>query len=115
MAAAIALLSIGICAWCDTRAQLERVGEQYTTIAVPSSPENFKQLIFWEEGSGDPTPLTRQERKYPGLLAEDLRGFLTAHVAGCGTLSCYDVGEYRESDFDEIGRASRRERVWTYV
>ncbi len=105
MAAAIALLSIGICAWCDTRAQLERVGEQYTTIAVPSSPENFKQLIFWEEGSGDPTPLTRQERKYPGLLAEDLRGFLTAHVAGCGTLSCYDVGEYRESDFDVYGAA----------
>ncbi len=105
MAAAIALLSIGISAWCDTRAQLERVGEQYTTIAVPSSPENFKQLIFWEEGSDDPTPLTRQERKYPGLLAEDLRGFLTAHVAGCGTLSCYDVGEYRESDFDVYGAA----------
>mgnify|MGYP002701702117 FL=1 len=105
MAAAIALLSIGICAWCDTRAQLERVGEQYTTIAVPGSPENFKQLIFWEEGSDDPTPLTRQERKYPGLLAEDLRGFLTAHVAGCGTLSCYDVGEYRESDFDVYGAA----------
>ena len=105
MAAAVALLSIGICAWWEIRAQLERVGEQYTTIAVPSSPENFKQLIFWEEGSGDPTPLTRQERKYPGLLAEDLRGFLTAHVAGCGTLSCYDVGEYRESDFDVYGAA----------
>ena len=79
MAAAIALLSIGISAWRETRAQLERVGERYTTIAVPS-PENFRKSILREEGADDLTPLTQQKRKYPGLLAEEFRGFLTAHV-----------------------------------
>lgn len=104
MAAAIALLSIGISAWRETRAQLERVGERYTTIAVPS-PENFRKSILREEGADDLTPLTQQKRKYPGLLAEEFRGFLTAHVAGCETLSCYDVGEYRSADFDVYGAA----------
>ena len=104
MAAAIALLSIGISAWRETRAQLERVGERYTTIAVPS-PENFRKSILREEGADDLTPLTQQKRKYPGLLAEEFRGFLTAHVAGCETLSCYDVGEYRSEEFDVYGAA----------
>lgn len=104
MAAAVALLSIGICAWRETYAQLERVGAQYTTIAVPN-PYTFTPAILWREGDKTWLPLTRQERKYPGLLAEDLRGFLVAHVAGCGTLSCYDVGEYRSADFDVYGAA----------
>ena len=104
MAAAVALLSIGICAWWEIRAQLERVGEQYTTIAVPN-PYTFTPAILWREGDKTWLPLTRQERKYPGLLAEDLRGFLTARVAGCGALSCYDVGEYRSADFDVYGAA----------
>ncbi len=104
MAAAVALLSIGICAWWEIRAQLERVGEQYTTIAVPN-PYTFTPAILWREGDKTWLPLTRQERKYPGLLTEDLRGFLTARVAGCGALSCYDVGEYRNAEFDVYGAA----------
>ena len=104
MAAAIALLSIGISARRETRAQLERVGEQYTTIAVPH-PDVFRMTIFWEDGSQTRLPLTQQKRKYPGLLAEEYRGFLTAHVAGCETLSSYDVGEYRSEEFDVYGAA----------
>ena len=63
MAAAVALLSIGICAWRETYAQLERVGAQYTTIAVPN-PYTFTPAILWREGDKTWLPLTRQERKY---------------------------------------------------
>lgn len=104
LAAAIALLSIGFSAWYGTRAQLEQVGGRYTTIAVPV-PENFRTSIFYKNGSDVMIPLTQQEQGYPGLLAEDFRGFLTAHVAGCSTLSCYDVGVYKNADFDVYGTA----------
>lgn len=104
LAAAIALLSIGFSAWYGTRAQLEQVGGRYTTIAVPV-PGKFRTYIFNEDSAGVLKPLTEHKQNYPGLLAEDFRGFLTAHVAGCSTLSCYDVGVYKNADFDVYGTA----------
>lgn len=107
LAVSIAFFSIGCCAWRGIGAQLERVGEQYTTIAV-SSPNSYIHPIFCEDNNlGITIPLTQQKREYPGLLGEDLRGFLTAHVAGCSTLSCYEPGVSGMylCDFDAYGTA----------
>lgn len=103
MAIAIAFCSIGFAAWSGARAQLKQVDGQYTTIAVPRGD------IFWTglllEGE-QRTSLTQQtERNYPGLLADDCRGFLTAHVSGCNSLSAYERNNYSSADFDVYGNS----------
>ncbi len=103
MAIAIAFSSIGFAAWSGARAQLKQVDGQYTTIAVPRGDVSWTGLLY--EG-GQLTPLTQQtERNYPGLLADDCRGFLTAHVSGCDSLSAYERNNYSSADFDVYGNS----------
>lgn len=103
LAVAIAFCAIGFAAWCAANAQRQQVDAQYTTIAVPRGDISWTGLLY--EGE-QPVSLTRQtERKYPGLLADDCRGFLTAHVAGCDSLSAYERDNYSSADFDTYGNS----------
>ncbi|MGM9641310.1 MAG: hypothetical protein ACI3V3_08080 [Faecousia sp.] len=103
LAAAIAFCAIGFAAWSGARAQLMQVDGQYTTIAVPRGDMYWTGLLYEE---GQLTPLTQQtERNYPGLLADDRRGFLTAHVSGCDSLSAYERNHYGSADFDTYGNS----------
>lgn len=103
LATAIAFCAIGFAAWSGARAQLTQVDGQYTTIAVPRGDMHWTGLLYEEEQL---TPLTQQtERNYPGLLADDRRGFLTAHVSGCDSLSAYERNYYGSADFDAYGNS----------
>lgn len=103
MAVAIAFCAIGFAAWSGARAQLQQVDAQYITIAVPRGDTLWTGLLY--EGKLL-TPLTQQtERSYPGLLADDCRGFLTAHVSGCDSLSAYEGNHYSSADFDAYGNS----------
>ena len=103
MAVAIAFCAIGFAAWSGARAQFKQVDAQYTTIAVPRGDAFWTGLLYEKKQL---TPLTLQtERNYPGLLADDRRGFLMAHVSGCDSLSAYEQNNYSSADFDAYGNS----------
>ena len=99
LAAVIAFLSIGFSALTAVRMQIRGVSGQYTTIAVPveGSPWRF---AFSQEGSTAPVPLLQQTPRLPGLLAEDRRAFLNAHVKGCTSVSAYEKDEFSNYSYD---------------
>ncbi len=99
MAAVIAFLSIGFSALTAVRRQIRGVSGQYTTIAVPveGSPWRF---AFSQEGSTAPVPLLQQTPRLLGLLAEDRRAFLNAHVKGCTSVSAYEKDEFSNYSYD---------------
>lgn len=103
LAIATAFCAIGFTAWSGAKSQLNQVNSQYTTIAVPRGDVFWMGLLYEE---GQVQPLAQQTRQnYPGLLADDCRGFLTAHVSGCDSLSAYERNNYSSSDFDTYGNS----------
>lgn len=100
LAAAIAFCTIGFAAWSGANAQLREMDAQYTTIAVPRGDVYWTGLLYKEN---EWTPLAQQN--VPGLLADDCRGFLTAHVDGCDSLSAYELNHYESADFDVYGNS----------
>ncbi len=100
LTAAIAACTIGFAAWSGATAQLGEMDAQYTTIAVPRGDVYWTGLLYQEN---EWTPLAQQN--YPGLLADDCRGFLTAHVDGCDSLSAYELDHYESADFDVYGNS----------
>lgn len=103
LAIATAFCAIGFTALSGAKAQLNQVDSQYTTIAVPSGDIFWTGLLYEE---GKPQPLAQQTKQsYPGLLADDCRGFLAAHVSGCDSLSAYERNNYSTSDFDAYGNS----------
>lgn len=97
LALAAAFQGVGFSAWYGAQKQLQRVDGQYTTVAIPKD-DTFWSSIF-HDGHGNSTPLTQQGKAYPGLLTEDLRCMLSAHVEGCRDLSTFDAG-VDEQNFD---------------
>ena len=103
LASAAAFCSIGVTAWSGVKSQLKQVDSQYTTIAGPRGDTFWTGLLYEEDQL---RPLARQTRQsYPGLLAEDCRGFLAAHVSGCESLSAYELNNFGSSDFDTYGNS----------
>ena len=103
LAAVIAFLSIGFSALTAVRRQIRGVSGQYTTIAVPveGSPWRF---AFSQEDSTAPVPLLQQTPRLPGLLAEDRRALLNAHVKGCTSVSAYEKDEFSNYSYDFFSR-----------
>jgi hypothetical protein len=104
LAVGMAFCSIGTAAWLTTGSQIADMKKQYTTVAVPAgqSGNGFSSVnsLFGVMSEEMWTPLTEQEdRRYPGLLAEDVRGFLMAHVSGCESVSPYE--RYEPEDYTE--------------
>lgn len=86
LAIGVAFCSIGASAWLTTRSQIADMKKRYTTVAVPAGQSGnvFSSVnsLFGVTTEEMWTPLTEQEdHQYPGLLAEDVRGFLMAHVS----------------------------------
>lgn len=103
LAIATAFCAIGFTALSGAKVQLNQVDSQYTTIAVPREDMPWTGLLGEE---GQLQPLAQQKKhKYPGILADDCRGFLTAHVSGCDSLSSYERNNYSTSDFDTYGNS----------
>ncbi|MGM9553236.1 MAG: hypothetical protein ACI3V2_02945 [Faecousia sp.] len=103
LSAAVAVSSIGVAAWWGANVQREQVNAQYTTIAVPRGDVFWTGLLY---ENNTPTPFSCQtERDYPGLMADDCRGFLAAHVEGCETLSAYELDNFGSPDFDAYGNS----------
>lgn len=103
LAIATAFCAIGFTALSGAKAQLNQVDSQYTTIAVPRGDILWEGLLYEE---GQIRPLAQQTKQsYSGLLADDCRGFLTAHVSGCDSLSAYERNNYSSPDFDTYGNS----------
>ncbi|MGN1306344.1 MAG: hypothetical protein ACI4V3_01590 [Faecousia sp.] len=103
LSAAVAVSSIGVAAWWGANVQREQVNAQYTTIAVPRGDVFWTGLLY---ENNMPTPFSCQtERDYPGLMADDCRGFLAAHVEGCESLSAYELDNFGSPDFDAYGNS----------
>ena len=103
LAAVIAFLSIGFSALTAVRRQIRGVSGQYTTIAVPveGSPWRF---AFSQEDSTAPVPRLQQTPRLPGLLSEDRRALLNAHVKGCTSVSAYEKDEFSNYSYDFFSR-----------
>lgn len=108
LAVGMAFGSIGLAAWVTAWKQLVDMEDNYTTVAIPVGNEeegnyggtmyNFENLLYVE---GEKTLLTEQkEHEYPGVLAEDMRGFLAARVSGCESVSPYERDCLSSSLFD---------------
>lgn len=102
LAIGVAFCSIGVSAWLTTRSQIADMKKRYMTVAVPAGQSGnvFSSVnsLFGVTTEERWTPLTEQEdHQYPGLLAEDVRGFLMAHVSGCESVSPYE--HYEPEDY----------------
>lgn len=102
----MAFCAIGTASWIVAQEQIADMEDQYTTVAVPagSSGDSFSGIngLFGVWSKEQWTPLVEQEEHdYPGLLAEDVRGFLTARVSGCKSVSPYE--RYKPKDYDRDG------------
>lgn len=103
LAAVIAFQSIGLASLTAVRRQIAAVSGQYTTIAVPKDGRPC-MLLLDENDDGKSIPLTQQKTTYPGLLSEDRRGILNAHVTGCLSVSCYERGILSNEAYDMYSR-----------
>ena len=91
LAAVVAFQAIGFSSLIAVRDQINAVSGRYTTIAVPRFDTVWVSVL--SEGDGaEEVSLLRQKTKYPGLLSEDRRVPLAAHVTGCAPVSAYERG-----------------------
>lgn len=102
LAAVVAFQAISFSSLIAVRKQIDAVNGQYTTIAVPREGTSW-QLLFYVDGEA--VPLLEQDADYPALLAEDRRGYLTAHVTDCSSISCYEKGYYSNDAYDMFSRS----------
>lgn len=105
LACGIAFCSIGLSVGETVREQVGEIKSQYTTIAVPAGKDyNEIARILYAEGR---RALLTQQKKYtyPGVLTEDMRGFLVAHVSDCKSVSPYGRGDFRSNWFDAYNKS----------
>ena len=91
LAAVVALQAISFSSLIAVRNQVDAVSGQYTTVAIPKLDFVWTRTLYDDEEASN-TSLLRQETKYPGLLSEDRRVSLAAHVTGCRSVSAYECG-----------------------
>lgn len=104
LTAIIAFQAISVSALRSVQKQVGAISGQYTTIAVPREGTQWK-TIFRQEGSDEEVPLLRQKTEIPGLLAEDRRALLKAHVTGCSSVSAYEKDFFSNDAYDAFSRA----------
>ena len=104
LAAVVAFQSIAVSSLAAVRAQTAAVSGQYATIAVPIAGSTWTRVLY-EDESTERTSLMRQSMKYPGLLSEDRRALLKAHVTGCESVSAYEKDYFSNDTYDMFNRA----------
>ena len=106
LAFAIALFAVSLSAWSTARIQREQVDNQYTTVAVPVGAGG-QEDVFDAEFNWSSILTQQGTSACPGLLAEDCRGFVSAHVEGSTPLSVYEsmLDGITRTDFDKYNYA----------
>ena len=102
LAAVVAFQAISLSSLVAVWKQINAVSGQYTTIAVPREGTSWQALFYVD---GEAAPLSAQETTYPALLTEDRRGYLTAHVTDCMSVSCYEKGYFSNDAYDMFSRS----------
>ena len=103
LAAVVAFQAISFSSLVAVRKQINAVSGQYTTIAVPIEGTYWRS-IFDREDSGAYVSLLEEKTEIPGLLAEDCRAVLNAHVSGCESVSCFEKGYFSNDAYDMFSR-----------
>ena len=103
LAAVVAFQAISLSSLVAVRKQINAVSGQYTTIAVPVEGTYWKN-IFDREDSGAYVSLLEEKTEIPGLLAEDCRAVLNAHVSDCESVSCFEKGYFSNDAYDMFSR-----------
>lgn len=88
LAAVIAFYCIAFSALDAVQTQRAAVSGQYTTVGIPKLDIDWRKVLFTRDGGL--TALSQQDTTYPGLITEDRRVFMTAHVPGCQAVSAYE-------------------------
>ena len=96
LAVVVAFQAISFSSLIAVRDQIKAVSGQYTTIAVPRLDLKWQRTLYGD-GGDEMISLFRQKTKYPGLLSEDRRVPLAAHVTGCTAVSAYERGYSNEA------------------
>ena len=94
LAAVIAFYCIAFSALDAVQTQRAAVSGQYTTVGIPKLDIDWQKVLFTRDGGL--TALSQQDTTYPGLITEDRRVFMTAHVPGCQAVSAYERGFFSE-------------------
>ena len=94
LAAVIAFYCIAFSAIDAVQTQRAAVSGQYTTVGIPKLDIDWQKVLFTRDGGL--TALSQQDTTYPGLITEDRRVFMTAHVPGCQAVSAYERGFFSE-------------------
>lgn len=94
LAAVIAFYCIAFSALDAVQTQRAAVSGQYTTVGIPKLDIDWRKVLFTRDGGL--TALSQQDTTYPGLITEDRRVFMTAHVPGCQAVSAYERGFFSE-------------------
>ncbi len=101
LAFSIALFAMGFSAWNTAHIQRGQVDSQYTTVAVPVGTKGGNEWRDLSSADLDWSAILTQQGTVscPGLLSEDCRGFLGAHVEGCAAVGFF---EYEPSGMPRI-------------
>ena len=94
LAAVIAFYCIAFSALDAVQTQRAAVSGQYTTVGIPKLDIDWRKVLFTRDGGL--TALSQQDTTYPGLITEDRRVFMTAHVPGCQAVSAYERSFFSE-------------------
>lgn len=84
------LFCIAFSALDAVQTQRAAVSGQYTTVGIPKLDIDCRKVLFTRDGGF--TALSQQDTTYPGLITEDRRVFMTAHVPGSQAVSAYERG-----------------------
>lgn len=104
LAAAISFQAIAFSALDAVQTQISAVGGQYTTAAVPKETALWWRIFTSEDGNEIISPMLQRDQ-YPGLLSEDRRGILNAHVTGCESVSAYEKDTFSNDAYDIFSRS----------
>ena len=104
LAAVISFQAIAFSALDAVQTQISAVGGQYTTAAVPKETALWWRIFTSEDGNEIISPMLQRDQ-YPGLLSEDRRGILNAHVTGCESVSAYEKDTFSNDAYDIFSRS----------
>ncbi len=88
------LFCIAFSALDAVQTQRAAVSGQYKTVGIPKLDIDWRKVLFTRDGGF--TALSQQDTTYPGLITEDRRVFMTAHVPGSQAVSAYERGFFSE-------------------
>ncbi len=91
LAAVIAFYCIAFSALDAVQTQRAAVSGQYTTIGIPTFDYKWQKALTEDDG-GEMKSLLLHKTTYPGLITEDRRVFMTAHVPGSQAVSAFERG-----------------------